>query len=626
MPTPIGIDLGTTFSCVATIGPNGEPEAIANFEGANTTPSVVAYSDDEIYVGETAVQSATPTTNIVHDSKRFIGRQFDDVSVQADIKLWPFVVVSNEGKPLVKLTQYGKEKKLAAEEISSEVLKMMKKIAVNYLKEEVTKAVITVPANFDQRQRHATVEAAKLAGIEVIRLINEPTAAAIAYGVHNEGTNNVLVYDLGGGTFDVSIVKCEGDKKLHTIATSGHKHLGGQDFDIIIRDHVLTNFHDFPEDKPRMMKRLLGMCTKAKIGLSSHETATISIDSGDDDVWNMKLTRNKFEELCGAILRGTLDIVDEALHQAKMKESDIDIVILAGGSTRIPMVQDLLKEKFGPEKLWNRHNPDEVVAKGAALVAKSLLRNEPSLQLSFNDIVPLSIGFECRGGLFQSVIEKGTKFPCEKETTSCTAYDNQESVFSGIYEGERADVKNNFKIGEVGLRLEKKKEKQGYKLKETFEIDVNGILHVTTTEIATGNKAEIEICYDGCAHKEMNIEKYVEESLRCAEEDQAFKDLAQTRNSFESTIYGKKRALEKKMNDNKLSKPDGEKGLELLDSYLEWSDDFPQDKNVYAEKLKELESKMDPYLDKILVAWCGNVNDGAKQQSDKQFVNDETYS
>ncbi|PAV73135.1 hypothetical protein WR25_07301 [Diploscapter pachys] len=199
MPAPIGIDLGTTFSCVATIGPNGEPEAIANFEGANTTPSVVAYSDDEIYVGETAVQSATPTTNIVHDSKRFIGRQFDDFSVQSDMKLWPFVVVSNEGKPLVKLTQNGKEKKLAAEEVSAEVLKMMKKIAVKYLNEEVTKAVVTVPANFDQRQRHATVEAAKLAGIEVIRLLNEPTAAAIAYGIHNEGTNNVLVYDLGGG-------------------------------------------------------------------------------------------------------------------------------------------------------------------------------------------------------------------------------------------------------------------------------------------------------------------------------------------------------------------------------------------------------------------------------------------
>ncbi|PAV58114.1 hypothetical protein WR25_25262 [Diploscapter pachys] len=381
MPAAIGIDLGTTFSCVATIAPNGEPEAIANFEGTNTTPSVVAYSDDGISVGKTAVRLPISPKNVIYDSKRFIGRQFDDFSVQSDMKLWPFNVVSNEGKPLVKLTQNGREKKLAAEEISAEVLKMMKMIAEKYLNDRVTKAVITVPANFDQRQRHATMEAAKLAGLGVIQLVNEPTAAAVAYGLHNKGTNKVLVYDFGGGTLDVSIVMCEGNNVIKVLATSGHNHLGGQDLDKIIMNHALNNFSNFPKHNARMMKRLLEMCTEAKIALSAHETTTILVDdTSSDDGWKLTLTRNKFDELCGKIIRGTIDIVNEALRQAKMKESDIDIVILAGGSTRIAMVQNLLKEKFGDEKIWNRHNPDEVVAKGAALVAKALTRSPSNEQ------------------------------------------------------------------------------------------------------------------------------------------------------------------------------------------------------------------------------------------------------
>ncbi|PAV84628.1 hypothetical protein WR25_00725 [Diploscapter pachys] len=328
MPSIVGIDLGTTFSCVATIGPSGEPEAIANFDGANTTPSVVAYSDDGIFVGKTAVRLRASPKNVIYDSKRFIGRQYNDISVQNDMKLWPFVVINDRGKPIVKLNQNGVEKRLAAEEVSAEVLKTMKEVAEKYLNEEVTKAVITVPANFDQRQRHATMGAAKLAGIEVIRLVNEPTAAAIAYGLHNQGTNNVLVYDLGGGTFDVSIVTCEGDKRLHIIATSGHKHLGGQDLDKIIMDYALKNFSNFPKHNAKMMKRLLEMCTEAKIALSSHEITTILVDdTSSDDDWELKLTRNKFEGLCGSILRGTLDIVDEALRQARMTKSDIDIVV-----------------------------------------------------------------------------------------------------------------------------------------------------------------------------------------------------------------------------------------------------------------------------------------------------------
>ncbi|PAV82798.1 hypothetical protein WR25_21970 [Diploscapter pachys] len=323
MPASIGIDLGTTFSCVATISPSGEPEAIANFEGANTTPSVVAYSSSGILVGKAAIKSSTPAKNTIHDSKRFIGRQFNDDSVQNDMKGWPFA-----GKPMVQLTQDGTEKKLAAEEISAKVLKMIKEVAGKYLNDDVIKAVITVPANFDQRQRHATMEAARLANLEVIRLVNEPTAAAIAYGVHNEGVNNVLVYDLGGGTFDVSIVKCEGKNRMEILATAGHKHLGGQDLDKIILNHVLENFKDFPRGNARIMKRLLEMCTEAKITLSFHESTNIFIENPtSDDGWELKFTRSKLNELCGKTIHGTIDIINEALCQANMKEKDIDVVV-----------------------------------------------------------------------------------------------------------------------------------------------------------------------------------------------------------------------------------------------------------------------------------------------------------
>ncbi|PAV89899.1 hypothetical protein WR25_15216 isoform C [Diploscapter pachys] len=356
----IGIDLGTTFSCVATIKPNGKPTVIPNFDGLKVTPSVVAYPNGETLeplVGKSAVKSSVPLENIIYDSKRFIGRQYNDESVQEDMKSWPFKIIDDKGKPLVKLTHNNEEKKLAAEEISAEVLKMMKKIAENHLRKEVTRAVITVPAHFDQRQRHSTMEAAKLAGIEVIRLVNEPTAVAIAYGVHNQGKKNVFIYDLGGGTFDCSIVKCNGSNKISVVATGGHKHLGGQDFDKIIADYALENFKNFPRNNPKMMRRLIKECTEAKMTLSCHGTATIFIDSTvSDDGWKLILTRDKLNQLIDKKLRGTLDIVDEALRTANMKATDIDIVILAGGSTRILMVQDLLEKKFSKDKLWYDSN------------------------------------------------------------------------------------------------------------------------------------------------------------------------------------------------------------------------------------------------------------------------------
>ncbi|PAV89898.1 hypothetical protein WR25_15215 [Diploscapter pachys] len=447
MESAIGIDLGTTFSCVATIKPNGKPTVIANFDGHNVTPSVVAYPTSktlEPLVGKSAVKSSVPLENIIYDSKRFIGRQYNDESVQEDMKSWPFEIINDKGKPLVKLTHNNEEKKLAAEEISAEVLKMMKKVAKKSLPNEqkVTRAVITVPAHFDQRQRHSTMEAAKLAGIEVIRLVNEPTAVAIAYGVHNQGKKNVFIYDLGGG---------------------------GQDFDRIIADYALENFKNFPRNNPKMMRRLIEECTEAKITLSCHGTATIFVDNpASDDGWKLILSRDKLNQLIGKKLYGTLSIVDKTLRTAKMKKTNIDIVILAGGSTRILMVQDLLEKKFGKDKVWNKHNPDEVVAKGAALVAKSLTNSSSdSLQLYFNDIVPLSIGQKIYGNKMLVAIPRGTKYPCKFEQNTITSEDNQSFIPFTIYE------------------------------------DKNGILNVTSIETANGNRASIQIQYDGCSHKDV---------------------------------------------------------------------------------------------------------------------------
>ncbi|PAV61518.1 hypothetical protein WR25_09849 isoform B [Diploscapter pachys] len=533
----IGIDLGTTYSCAAYVDEHGAPKIIVNSFGTCTTPSVVAYDNEgKVLVGEAALQSAVDPKNIVYDSKRMIGRQFIDKPIQDDMKLWPFKVVDQVGKPHVELNINGQEKLVAPEEVSAEILKEIRGNVEHSLGKKISRAVITVPAYFDNKQRQETMNAAEKAGLTVLRLVSEPTAAAIAYNLSNQIDDNILIYDLGGGTFDVSIVKSHSGKKLLVLAIQGHTHLGGQDFDQGIMEYALEEFKSegksFPEDRPKAMKRLRTACMEAKHKLTFQDKPyEIQIEC-EGAVYTCMLTKEKLEEICGPKIRGTLDVVDQALKMAELKEDQIKYVLLVGGSTRIPLVQNLLKEKFGGEhKMLHGINPDHAVAHGAAIYAHMLKKVTPepkprikdpetkpattisapvppphpssALQLEVQDIIPLSIGFECRGGLFQPVIEKGTKFPYKKETTSCTAYDNQGSVFSGIYEGERANVKNNFKLGEVGLRLLNKKEKQGYKLKETFEIDINGILHVTTTEIATGNKAEIEISYNGCAHKEV---------------------------------------------------------------------------------------------------------------------------
>ncbi|PAV58113.1 hypothetical protein WR25_25261 [Diploscapter pachys] len=458
MPMIIGIDLGTTFSCVAAIGADGKSaETILNQEGENTTPSVVAYSDGKdgkgskigkVYVGKPATVLVASAQNVIYDSKRFIGRQFDDVSVQDDMKYWHFNVIKENNKPLVHLVHQGVEKRLSAEEISAEILKKLKDAVMKQFNDKDIKAVITVPANFDQRQRHATMEAAKLAGIEVIQLISEPIAAAIAYGIISDKEQKILVYDFGGGTFDAYVAAYDKNKTLTGLA----------------------------------------------------------IDKGADDEWNLELTLSKFNELCWKTIQGTIEIVNYALQCAKLNENDIDIVVLVGGSTRIQLVNELLQKKFGKEKIWSRLNPNEVVAKGAALTAKILLEkgSKERLKVAFNDILPLSIGQIVRGGLMIPVFKRGTKYPCIAEEITELVIDRQCEAITGIYQGERKICKYNYKIGNIKLKLNGETSKRKDKIKTIYRVDENGLLSVTSIEVKnTRNTAPIEIQYDGFPHTDM---------------------------------------------------------------------------------------------------------------------------
>ncbi|PAV90086.1 hypothetical protein WR25_17540 [Diploscapter pachys] len=395
--TTIGIDLGTTFSCVAIVnGVNNDSEPVANNFGNRTTPSVIAYDpkNSPILIGEAAVNSGLDPTNVLYDAKRMIGRQANDTSIEKDKKLWPFRVESKEGKPHVKLTHNGSERLIPPEQISSEVLKEMKAIAERFLNMNVTGAVITVPAYFDHRQRNETMRAAEIAGLKVLRLINEPTAAAIAYMNKDRNELNgktVMVFDLGGGTFDVSIVKI--NDGIRVIAIDGHDHLGGQNFDELIMEYFMKCYRkrrnrDFP-NRPRLLNRLRLNCREAKHILSNREQpAPITIEVDEDEDFTCVLTRAKLNEMIEPILRGTLDIVDRVIQQAGMTTSKIDLVLLIGGSTRIPKMQELLAGKFGQKKLRHRINPDEAVAIGAALLAHS--PDEYSINIEDNDNIPNS--------------------------------------------------------------------------------------------------------------------------------------------------------------------------------------------------------------------------------------------
>uniref|UniRef100_A0A7E4T6H9 Heat shock protein 71 kDa protein n=2 Tax=Echinococcus granulosus TaxID=6210 RepID=A0A7E4T6H9_ECHGR len=489
-PPAIGIDLGTTFSCVGVFQ-NNRVEIIANDQGNRTTPSCVAFTDKGRLIGEAAINQATMNpANTVFGVKRLIGRSFDDEEVRSDMKHWPFKVINSEGKPRIKVQHCGETKQFVAEQISAMVLTKMKETAETYLNEKVTDVVITVPAYFNVGQRQATIDAAKIAGLNVLRLINEPTAAAIAYGMDKRSNRqrNVLIFDWGGGTFDVSILSMK-NGKFEVKAVGGDTHLGGEDINSRLVDHCVEKFKQAHKGKDlttsvKAIGRLRKACETAKRMLSTAESTNIGIESLFEGIdFSTTLTRAPFEQLCSDLFSQTMDAVKTALNDAKMDKADIHEILLVGGSTRIPKVQSMLQDFFTTSKLNKCINPDEAVAYGATLLAAKLSGGgvSNSMQdLMLLEVTPLSLGLEDADGMMGIVIKRNTPIPTKQTCNAVTAVDNQTSVWISVYEGERAKASDNHFLGHFLILGFPAAQRDEIKFENTFEIDKSGILHVSS--------------------------------------------------------------------------------------------------------------------------------------------------
>ncbi|CAA9957432.1 Hsp70 chaperone [Pyrenophora teres f. maculata] len=542
----IGIDLGTTYSCVANYeGTN--VEIIANEQGSFTTPSFVSFTSEERLIGEAAKnQAAMNPENTVFDVKRLIGRRFEDETVTKDIKSWPFKVVDQNGSPLVEVEYLGEKKQFSPQEISAMVLVKMKEVAETKLGMKVEKAVITVPAYFNDNQRQATKDAGAIAGLNVLRIINEPTAAAIAYGLgsgKSDKERNVLIYDLGGGTFDVSLLHIQGG--VFTVkATAGDTHLGGSDFDTALLDHFRKEFtkkysKDISGDA-RALRRLRTACERAKRTLSNATQTTVEIDSlFDGEDFNANITRARFEDLNQKAFVGTLDPVAQVLKDANIAKDKVDEIVLVGGSTRIPKIQKLLSDYFNGKKLEKSINPDEAVAYGAAVQAGILSGKATSAEtadLLLLDVVPLSLGVAMEGNIFAPVVPRGQTVPTIKKRTFTTVADNQQTVQFPVYQGERVDCENNTSLGEFTLAPLPPLRAGEAVLEVVFEVDVNGILKVTATEKSTGRSANITISNAVGKLSSSDIENMINDAQKFKTSDEAFSKKFESRQQLESYI------------------------------------------------------------------------------------------
>ncbi|KAI9656053.1 MAG: Heat shock protein ssb1 [Bathelium mastoideum] len=542
----IGIDLGTTYSCVANYeGQN--VEIIANEQGSFTTPSFVSFTPDERLIGEAAKnQAAMNPENTIFDVKRLIGRRYDEDTVKKDIESWPFKVVENNNAPFVQVEYLGETKTFSPQEISAMVLGKMKEVAETKLGKKVEKAVITVPAYFNDNQRQATKDAGSISGLNVLRIINEPTAAAIAYGLgsgKSEKERNVLIYDLGGGTFDVSLLNIQGG--VFTVrATAGDTHLGGQDFDTNLLDHFKKEFQrktkkDISGD-PRAIRRLRTACERAKRTLSNGTQATIEIDSlfeGED--FNTNITRARFEDLNAKAFNGTLQPVEQVLKDANLEKTKVDEIVLVGGSTRIPRIQKLLSDFFNGKKLEKSINPDEAVAYGAAVQAGILsgkATNKDTEDLLLLDVVPLSLGVAMEGNIFAPVVPRGQTVPTIKKRTFTTVADNQQTVQFPVFQGERVNCEDNTSLGEFTLAPIPPMKAGDAVLEVVFEVDVNGILKVTATEKTSGRSANITISNSVGKLSSTEIESMISDAAKFKTSDEAFSKKFEARQQLESYI------------------------------------------------------------------------------------------